>query len=321
MLFVDFTSAFNTIIPDILINKLLHLGLSTPICTWIRDFLTNRSQVVRLGPHLSSTIKLSIGAPQGCVLSPLLYSLYTSDCSPVYPTNNIIKFADDITVIGQIVRGDETHYRAEIERLTEWCHNNNLKLNTLKTKELILDFRRKRQMDPPPLLIAGATVERVNTFKYLGVHINNDLSWSVNTTTIIKRAQQRLYFLRLLKRNNLSESLLVGFYRSAIESTLTYCITVWYTSCTVALKKSLQRVIRSAEKIIGCSLPTLDSIASSRYLSRAKNIINDPTHPGHEHFQLLPSGRRYRSVRTRTSRFRDSFFPTAIITLNTHLLK
>lgn len=118
MLFVDYSSAFNTIIADILINKLLHLGLSTPICTWIRDFLTNRSQVVRLGPHLSSTITLSTGAQQGCVLSPLLYSLYTSDCSPAHPTNTIIKFADDTTVAGHIVEGDETHYRAEIERLT-----------------------------------------------------------------------------------------------------------------------------------------------------------------------------------------------------------
>jgi len=95
MLFVDYSSAFNTIIPDVLINKLLTLGLSSSICSWIKDFLSNRPQTVRIGPHSSSIITLSTGSPQGCVLSPLLYSLYTFDCLPLFSTNSIIKFADD----------------------------------------------------------------------------------------------------------------------------------------------------------------------------------------------------------------------------------
>ncbi|XP_062388536.1 GTPase IMAP family member 9-like [Sardina pilchardus] len=65
MLFVDYSSAFNTIIPNILINKLLTLGLPSPTCSWIKDFLTNHPQTVRIGPHLSSTITLSTGSPQG----------------------------------------------------------------------------------------------------------------------------------------------------------------------------------------------------------------------------------------------------------------
>uniref|UniRef100_A0A669B6K4 Reverse transcriptase domain-containing protein n=1 Tax=Oreochromis niloticus TaxID=8128 RepID=A0A669B6K4_ORENI len=105
MLFLDFSSAFNHIIPEILVQKLSHLGLSTPICLWIKDVLTNRPHSVRLGPHLSSTITLSTGSPQGCVLSPLLFTLYTSDCSPTHLSNTIIKFADDTTVVGLISRG------------------------------------------------------------------------------------------------------------------------------------------------------------------------------------------------------------------------
>lgn len=102
ILFIDYSSAFNTIVPDTLTSKLLALGISSPICTWIKDFLTNRSQTVKLGPLLSSTITLSTGAPQGCVLSLLLYSLYTHDCAPAHPSNTIIKFADDTTIIGLI---------------------------------------------------------------------------------------------------------------------------------------------------------------------------------------------------------------------------
>ncbi len=74
MLFIDFSSAFNTIIPQQLINKLSLLGLNNSLCNWILDFLTGRPQSVRVGHNTSSTTTLSTGAPQGCVLSPLLFT-------------------------------------------------------------------------------------------------------------------------------------------------------------------------------------------------------------------------------------------------------
>ncbi|KAJ8334029.1 hypothetical protein SKAU_G00413480 [Synaphobranchus kaupii] len=117
LLFVDFSSAFNTILPDRLVPKLLDLGLSHSTCLWIKDFLSDRPQRVRIGPHTSTTLSLSTGSPQGCVLSPLLYSLYTHHFSAAHPSNSIIKFADDTTVVGCISRGDETAYRDEVEQL------------------------------------------------------------------------------------------------------------------------------------------------------------------------------------------------------------
>ena len=80
MLFIDYSSAFNTIVPMKLITKLRPLGLNNSICNWILDFLTGRPQVVRLGNNTSTTLILNTGAPQGCVLSPLLYSLFTHNC-------------------------------------------------------------------------------------------------------------------------------------------------------------------------------------------------------------------------------------------------
>ncbi len=77
MLFVDYSSAFNTIVTATLVAKLQTLGLNRSLCSWILDFLTGRSQVVRMGNNTSSPLSLNTGAPQGCVLSPLLYSLYT----------------------------------------------------------------------------------------------------------------------------------------------------------------------------------------------------------------------------------------------------
>ncbi len=81
MLFVDYSPAFNTIVPATLVGKLQTLGLYRSLCSWILDFLTGRSQVVRMGNNTSSPLILNTGALQGCVLSPLLYSLYTHDCT------------------------------------------------------------------------------------------------------------------------------------------------------------------------------------------------------------------------------------------------
>ncbi len=83
MLFVGYSLAFNTIVPATLVEKLQTLGLNRSLCSWILDFLTGRRHVVRMCNNTSSPLILNTGAPQGCVLSPLLYSLYTHDCTTV----------------------------------------------------------------------------------------------------------------------------------------------------------------------------------------------------------------------------------------------
>ncbi len=102
LLFIDYSSAFNTIVPTKLAVKLSDLGLNTLLCDWIQDFLTARPQVVKVGQFTSNSITLNIGAPQGCVLSPLLCSLYTHDCVSSHSSTSIVKFAADTVVLGLI---------------------------------------------------------------------------------------------------------------------------------------------------------------------------------------------------------------------------
>ncbi len=152
ILFIDI---YNTIIrrinwhtsPLCCQNKLTHLSVPTSICQWITSFLTDRQQLVRLGKLISSTRMTSTGAPQGCVLSPLLFSLYTNNCTFKDTSVKLLKFANDTTLIGLIQDGDESAYRQEVKELAVWCSLNNLELNTLKTVEMIVDFKRS----PPPL--------------------------------------------------------------------------------------------------------------------------------------------------------------------------
>ncbi len=246
-----------------------------------------------------------------------LFTLLTHDCTAKFSSNHIIKFADDTSVVGLISNNDETHYREEVAQLAEWCGANNLSLNVEKTKEVVMDFRRN-PVDHPPLTIDTSTVERVSSTKFLGVHITEDLTWTTNTKSISKKAQQRLHFLHRLKRASLPPPILTTFYRGTIESVLTSCITVWYGNCCAADRKTLQRTVNTAAKIIGAPLPSILDIFLTRCSSKAKSIVEDPTHPSHSLFQLLPSGRRYRSIRARSARLLNSFFPQAVRALNSH---
>ena len=93
------------------------MGLNHALCNWALDFLTGHPQVVKVGNNISTLLTLNTGPSQGCVLCPLLYSLFTHDCVTMHTFNSIIKFADDTTVVGLITNNAETAYREEVRAL------------------------------------------------------------------------------------------------------------------------------------------------------------------------------------------------------------
>ncbi|KAK3544067.1 hypothetical protein QTP86_000862, partial [Hemibagrus guttatus] len=209
----------------------------------------------------------------------------------------LLKFADDTTVIGLIQDGDESAYRQEIEQLAAWCSRNNLELNTLKTVEMIVDFRRNTPA-LPPLSIMNSTVPTVASFRFLGTTISQDLKWDTHIDATIKKAQQRLYFLRQLRKFNLPKELLIHFYSAVIESVLCMSITVWFGSATKSYMRRLQRTVRTAERIIGAPLPTLQELYTSRICPCQNHQGFDKTQPRHQDHEkrLLDPGPRVPST-------------------------
>ena len=315
ILFVDFSSAFNTIIPVKLFDKLVSLNVHPAICHWTLNFLLHRPQSVKVKNSLSKPVILNTGAPQGCVLSPFLFTLFTNDCVSGKQSVRVVKFSDDTTVIGCVNNANESVYREEVQRLVGWCKNNNLVLNISKTKEMIIDFRKKKT-PIHPLVIDGTEVLQADSVTFLGSTISKDLSWCNNTIGIIKKAQKRMYFLRHLKRFGLSQAILTRFYRAVIESVLSFSITVWFGRASQDEINQIESVVKYASKLIGLNMPSIRSLYLSRSLRKSKRIVQDEYHPANHLFELLPSGKRYRSIKTKTTRFNNSFYPQALRFLN-----
>jgi len=99
ILFIDFSSAFNTIQRHVIIDKVHKLQVPAALVHWVFNFLSNRPQCVRVGDIKSPVLVSNTGAPQGCVLSPFLYTLYTNDCRSVYPSTKFVRYSDDTAML------------------------------------------------------------------------------------------------------------------------------------------------------------------------------------------------------------------------------
>ena len=189
ILFADFSSAFNLMQPYVLAKKLMtDFHLCDQLTAWIIDFLSFCPQSVSVNGHVSNVIVTNTGSPQGCVLSPLLYILYTDNCRSRYEDRFLVKFADDSALIS-LLSGSENDHGDVLQEFVNWCDDSYLELNVLKTKELIVDFRKKVR-DAPKTVIHGQEVEIVSEYKYLGTIFDDKLKWDVNTCTVVKKCQQ-----------------------------------------------------------------------------------------------------------------------------------
>ncbi|TWW53378.1 putative RNA-directed DNA polymerase from transposon BS [Takifugu flavidus] len=230
ILFLDFLSAFNTIQSLVLQDNLLQMRVDPCLVAWISSYLTDRPQFVRMKDTTSDTVVSSISAPQGTMLSPILFTLYTSDFCYNSEMCHIQKFADDTAIVGCIRDDEEEEYRCLVRDFVAWCHNNSLQLNTSKTKELVIDFGRDRPR-PRPVQIGTEEVEGVQTYKYLGLWLDNRLDWTSNTRQLYKKTQSRMYFLRRLRSFNICRKLLWMFYQSVVASVLSYAVVCWGGEC------------------------------------------------------------------------------------------
>jgi len=233
----------------ILLNRLYEIGIRGKAYELLSSYLKDRKIITKVNGVLSSQRTINIGVPQGSVIGPTLYLLYIHNIQYANLRSDYKIFADDTVLIYSSKTGNELERKVneDLVRYKNWLTGNKLTLNTDKTKYII--FKTRNKMDINPQLEVNATdLERVSTYKYLGVIIDEKLKWEEHIGYLIKKI---VPLLGAIKRSEiqLNQQSAKSIYHAHIMSHIRYNICNW-SSCAVALRDKVSVLINKAIKTI-----------------------------------------------------------------------
>ena len=276
--FVDLQRAFETIDRDILIKKLQLYGVNNIALVWIEDYLINRYQRTRVGGNVSSRIEITRGVPQGSVLGPLLFVIYVNDIYLALKKSFVNLFADDtlICIGGKDFREIVGSLNDELQTLYDWLCQNKLKLNTSKTKCMVIGSKtncRKFVELNLGLNINGDAIDYVSEIKYLGVYLDPQLSFSSHVDYLCKKLGKKIGFFNRIA-SCLSQWSKMLIYNTIILPHFNYCSSL-LISCTKNDIDRLQIQQNKAMRIIlNCNkyTPVVDMLQTLGWLPIRESI-------------------------------------------------
>ena len=185
--------------------------MNPAVIRWTRSFLTSREQCVKIGSSASSWKHVNGGLPQGTKLGPLLFAVLINPLLNDWHAR--IKFVDDATAVEIVPRCSPSLMPTLVlvSEMSQFASNRGMKLNGKKCKEILISFLQYRLPYDSPIYIDGKQVESVSSFKLLGVMLNDDLSSADHVDYAVKKANSRLYALRLLKKAGLNVKILFPY--------------------------------------------------------------------------------------------------------------
>ena len=248
ILLIDFRKAFDLIDHNILYNKMTDIELPPHLTVWFLSFLNNRSQYVSINSSRSSTRYVNAGTPQGTLSGPLDFNLMINDLTFDV---EYCKYVDDTTATSVSDDPLDDALQHAADRLSCWCGTSGMHINEGKTKEVLIHFGKSYPVHSiPPIKINGADIERVDSFKMLGVYFNTRLDWNDHAAHIVTKANKRIFCLIQLVRAGVASKDIVRVYCSLIRSVLEYCCQVWHPGLTVQQSRDIERIQKRCLKII-----------------------------------------------------------------------
>ena len=228
---LDLCKAFDTVNHRLLLNKMHDIGIRGNAYNWFKDYLTNRYQFVHTNNQQSSYKKNICGVPQGSVLAPSLFLIYINSICSLKLKGILRLFADDTTLFfyGKDPSEIRKNMLHDLKIIYDWLKFNKLSLNISKSSFMYISKQTiKNKKDP--IILDGKEIKYNNCIKFLGIHIDENLSWNLHITKIKEKIISYIGIISKL-RHYLPLKYLKSIYFSFIYSHLQYLASVWATAC------------------------------------------------------------------------------------------
>ena len=272
---IDWNNAFPRQCPKLGVEAFLRNGVRPALIPVLVNFFQDREMSVKWHGCRSIPRKINGGGPQGATLGILEYLAQSNNCADMVSLEDRFKFVDDLTVleivnlltIGITSYNLKQHIPADIpvhnqyipaqhlksqqwlDEINQWTLNQKMKINSKKTKSMIFNFTEKYQFSTR-LLLENEIIENLTSTRLLGTIISDDLSWDQNTKSIVTKANARMELVRKVASFGASEDDIKNVYFLFVRSLLEQSATLWHSSLTEENSNDLERVQKSAVKVI-----------------------------------------------------------------------
>ena len=218
---------------------------------------------------------------------------------PQFNEVKTVKYIDDTTLAQSIAGRSDDKTGTAIHDIVQWATKNHMKLNSNKTKELQIHFKRK-PLNLEPIEIQGKEIEKVNKYKILGVTVNANLTWNDHVNAIVSKASQRLYFMKQLHRSGAPMQDLLIFYKAVVRSLLEYSCQTWHPGLTKEQTELIEKVQERAMRIM-CPGDNVEQCLEKTKLEKLDNrrtqlcieLYRKIEKPSHKLHKLLPARRTH----------------------------